>query len=232
MSYLNHIIFTLFAVTLCASPLNAQAATAALTPAQQNIGFYYFPKGNDNTVNSFEMSFTVNDPQIKEAYFKSIYDLQTEIEYEKVSEPGLKQVTQKQSPKSFKNVGDYFFGEVKLNNLQPNTTYRARIRFFKKNTDSSITKVGHTSAWYYTTTTGTHVNDQTQALRLLKKIHDNHALNAPLTRQKNSISQHAVLCTTQNALGCVTAQPHKILESVNNPVLIARKNQITLVITQ
>ena len=144
MSYWNHIAFTLFTATLCITPLHAQTPHPATLPNPDDIAFYYFPHGNDNTDHDFDISFSVNGSEIQDAYFATVSELKVVVEYQELTQFKQTSFTPIMSPKSFKNVGDYFFGEVKLGGLRANTAYRARLSFLNPQANGTFTKVGMT----------------------------------------------------------------------------------------
>jgi len=141
---------------------------------KSGVGFYYFPEGNDNEPNSFEMSFEITDEQVEDAYFSQITDLKVEIEYQSLAKPQQSFFTSKAEPKSLKSIGNYLFGEVSLTGLKEGTNYRARIRFYaQKIGEDQIVEVGTVSDWYYTTTTASSTTAQKRAVQALENIHEN-----------------------------------------------------------
>jgi hypothetical protein len=232
MSYFNHTIFALFTAVLCASPINAQTTLSAATQSQEGISFYYFPNGNDNTTHNFDMSFSVNDTQIKDAYFTTLADLKVVIEYQDLAQSQKTSFTPIMAPQAFKNVGDYFFGEVKLEGLKANTAYRARLSFIAPQTDGTFTKVGQTSKWYYSVTTGEKSQDVARAQRLLKTFHDTHAHLASVVKEApEAAGQHSYFDSEEME----DVQPKAsiaFLSKTTDPVLVARTTQVTVIVTQ
>jgi hypothetical protein len=232
MSYFNHISFALFTLTICVSPLNAQTTKAASTQNQDGIEFYYFPSGNDNTTCDFDISFAINDSQIKDAYFSMFTDLKAVIEYQDLTQSQKTSFTPVMAPKAFKNVGEYFFGEVKLEGLKANTAYRARISFVAPQPNGTFAKVGTTSKWYYSVTTGEDTQEIARAQRLLKKFHDTHAHLASIVREAPSTAGHHSYFTSEDVEETQAKASVAFLSQTTDPVLVARTTQITLTITQ
>ncbi len=235
MSYFNHITFKLLMATFCLNAFHAQANEGAPVSTQEGIEFYYFAHGNNNTTHDFEISFTVNDPAIKEAYFTTISDLKVVVEYQDLNQHNQTSFTPVQTPKSFKNVGEYFFGEIKLEGLQAYTPYRARIRFIAPQTNGTYKNIGAVSKWYYTATTGTDSAQIAQVNRILKKFHDIHASPATLISQNQILTPYtedATLCLEGTTPTCEEDDTTEFLANPVNPILIAQKSQISLVITQ
>jgi hypothetical protein len=232
MSYFNPTIFALFIAVLGASPINAQTTLSAATQSQEGISFYYFPKGNDNTTHNFDMSFSVSDTQIKDAYFTTLADLKVVIEYQDLTQSQKTSFTPIMAPQAFKNVGKYFFGEVKLEGLKANTAYRARLSFIAPQTDGTFTKVGQTSKWYYSVTTGEKTQDIARAQRLLKTFHDTHAPLASLVQEAPNTPGHHSYFNNADMEDTQPKASVAFLSRTTEPVLIARTTQVTVVITQ
>lgn len=116
-----------------------------------------YPTGNDNTFNSFEMFFFVNDPNVLEVRKDSNAKLRVEIEYQKLSDTGHTYRSGLKKMKRFENFEPLVYGEVKLSHLSEATIYRARIQFYAVYTISGRDynfPIGDHSPWYYTTTEG------------------------------------------------------------------------------
>jgi hypothetical protein len=181
------------------------------------------------------MSFTVNDPQIKEAYFTNVADLKAVIEYQDLNQHNKTSFTPVKALKSFKNVGDYFFGEAKLEGLNAYTPYRARIIFVAPQNDGSFKNVGEASKWYYTTTTGTDSAEIAQASRILKKFHDvhtTHAVHTSYAQKELPLTEDKAFCFQDNNQNCEVENVASFLAPTNDPILIARQTQVALTVNQ
>lgn len=232
MPYFNHIIFALFTATLSVSPLHAQTPHPATLPDPDDIAFYYFPNGNDNTTHDFDMSFSVNDTKIKDAYFATFSELKVVIEYQELTQFKKTSFTPIMGPKSFKNVGDYFFGEVKLEGLRANTAYRARLSFLVPQSNGTFDKVGKTSKWYYSATTGDDTQDVARAQRLLKTFHDTHAQLTSTVKSAPAITGAHSYFNSTDAEDTQPKASIAFLPQTTDPVLVARTTQTTKIITQ
>ena len=81
--------------------------------------------------------------------------MRIKIDYQKLSDTGHTYSTDLKKISKFVNAEPLVYGEVKLNNLEEATIYRAKIQFYNAPSDTGIIlPIGDESPWYYTTTEG------------------------------------------------------------------------------
>jgi len=96
--------------------------------------FVYFPAGNNNEANSFEIRVKVNNQDVLDKVATS-YPIYAKVRYRKVNtdtdtESGYKRVTIGSYYHS--KLGSYRAAEVSLSGLSKTSVYRARVKFYYK----------------------------------------------------------------------------------------------------
>jgi hypothetical protein len=153
----------------------------------------YYPSGNDNTTDGFNMELKINDPAIVDAYLHrtAVRSLYYQVECQNLRWTDSPCYTAKIKVASMTVYPSYVRMSISLSGLGTAQVYRARVQFFQGSYAMGFSEVGDVSNWYYTITDYNGVVGHARMQAVLQGLYEFYASeHAGLVGYRGSVYEY------------------------------------------